>query len=94
MCCQDSGLPSASSPAAAARRPARSRRTASTGCTIVWIDSPQPFSTTASESTRNGMSSVTTSTTVRGDCQPSRDRSGLKTRTSARPGLRTAPKRR
>ena len=35
---------------------------------------PLSFSTMVSESTRNGMSSVTTSTTVRGDDQPSRPR--------------------
>jgi hypothetical protein len=63
-------------------------------CAMVYSESPLPLSTMARESTRNGMSSVTTSTTVRGDCQPSRARSGLNTRTSAWPGLRFAPKRR
>ena len=37
-------------------------------------------------STRNGASSVTTSTTERSECQPSRSRSGESTRTIVSPG--------
>ncbi len=47
--------------------------------------------TMPSESTRNGMSSVTTMMTVCGDENPSRAGSGLKTRTSERPRFRDEP---
>ena len=81
MRCQDSACARMSCSASPVRRPRPSRWAYSTGCTIMWIESPLAFSTIVSESTRNGMSSVMTSTTVRGQVQPSRSRSGLPTRT-------------
>ena len=61
------GRPGAST---ASSMPPASRRTGITGWIVRWIRRPWPFSAMLAESTRNGMSSVTTSTTVWVDCQP------------------------
>ena len=61
------GRPGAST---ASSMPPASRRTGITGWIVRWIKRPWPFSAMLAESTRNGMSSVTTSTTVWVDCQP------------------------
>ena len=58
------GIRNASSGNRSVRRPWRSRMTPKTGCAIRWIASLSCVQTMPSESTRNGMSSVTTATTV------------------------------
>ena len=57
--------------------PSASRRTGTTGWMVMWIKSPSRLSAMLTESTRNGMSSVTTSTTVWVDCQPCCSTCGL-----------------
>ena len=49
---------------------------------------PRALTSMRVESTRNGMSSVTISSTVWVDCQPCSSKSGLYTRTLAVPGVR------
>ncbi len=73
-------------------RPRRSRLTGSTGCTIRCTARSARANAMPRESTRNGMSSVTVSTSVCGDSKPSAPGSGLKTRTSERPWVRRAAK--
>ena len=63
--------------------------TTSIGWTSRWTPRPWRSSTMRIVSTRNGMSSVTTSSTECGECQPSRSRSGDSTRATACPGGRT-----
>ena len=77
----------------AARRPRSTRRrasrlTCSIGCTSRWVATPCRSSTMRTVSTRNGASSVTSSTIVRSDDQPSRSRFGEQTRISVSPGCR------
>ena len=59
------------------RRPSSSRRTAMTGWMIRCTPKPPRFSSIVTESMRNGMSSVTISTAVCVDCQPSTSNCGL-----------------
>ncbi len=54
---------------------------------------PRRSSTMRIVSTRNGMSSVTTSRTECSDCQPSRSRSGDRTRATQAPGRAHATQR-
>ena len=61
------------------------RTTDSWGWTTRWIERPSWPSSAETESTRNGMSSVTTSTTVCPEAQPCSSTVGVKTRTRAVP---------
>ena len=72
----------------------RRGRPASIGWTRRWTPRPWRSRTMRIVSTRNGMSSVTTSSTECGECQPSRSRSGDSTRTTVSPGARRAAERR
>ena len=76
--CQDSAC-AACAPLAADvdERPRRSRRTCSTGCTIRCTASSARPKAMPRESTRNGMSSVTVSTSVCADSKPSLARIGI-----------------
>ena len=71
-----------------ARIPSRSRTTRITGWMNSSIAYPWRPSSIVTESTRNGMSSETISTTVYGELQCSRAGSGLNTDTVASPGRR------
>ena len=64
----DSGCPS-SAPTSSSR-PSSSRRTRMIGRITRWIALPFRVTSIETESTRNGMSSTTVSTTVCGDSQP------------------------
>ena len=69
-----SPAPSSASPT---RCPAASRTTVITGWTMRWTPWPCRFSSMLNESTRNGMSSVTTATAVCVEAQPSTSKSGV-----------------
>ena len=62
-----------------------------TGCTSTWMPASRRLSSMLTESTRNGMSSLTMSIAVCGDCQPCCSNVGLYTRTSAVPAARSRP---
>ena len=68
--------------------PCSSRVTATIGCTTRWMPTPRRLSSALTESTRKGMSSVTTVTTVRPHRPAVGGDVGLATRTTADPGLR------
>jgi hypothetical protein len=78
----------ASAASTAVNSPSLSRRTRMTGWICKWMPAPWALSSIVVESTRNGMSSPTSSTTVCEDRHPCCSNSGLKTRTLAVPGLR------
>ena len=74
--------------------PVMVRRTTSWGCMTRWIVVPPRARKLVTESTRNGMSSVTTSMTVWPEAQPCSSTVGVKTRTLAVPwGRRAASSR-
>ena len=62
------------------------------GWTIRWSVSPWRFTSIVTESTRNGMSSLTISMIVCVDCQPCSCTLGLKTRTRGLPASRLRAK--
>ena len=70
------------------RAPVTSRRTTNCGCTTRWMAWSCRDSSAVTESTRNGMSSVTISTTVCPIDQPCSSTDGVNTRTLATPGGR------
>ena len=71
-----------------ASSPASSRRTTTTGWMGRWMTRPWRFSSMATESTRNGMSSVTISTMECLERQPCSSNRGLYTLTLTSPGWR------
>ena len=72
--------------------PSAARTTPTIGWMIRCSVRPCRLTSIATESTRNGMSSLTISTTVCRDCQPCSSSVGLKARTRARPGSRLRAK--
>ena len=91
MCISDSRVPpsAVAPPTSSSRCPCASRRTVTIGCAMKCSVSPFRCTSICSESTRNGMSSLTICTTVCGECQPCSSTIGLKTRTFGSPVLRT-----
>ena len=73
--------------------PVTSRRTTTCGWITRWIARSWRDSSAVTESTRNGMSSVTTSTTVWLQVQPFSSTEGVATRTFAAPCGRSSPSR-
>jgi hypothetical protein len=74
----DSGAPSSEwAGSTRCSSPSASRMTRMTGWTKRWMPYSRRLTAIPSESTRNGMSSLTTSTTVCVDCQPCCSKAGL-----------------
>ncbi len=84
----DSRLPAGESSGSTPINVPSARFTRMIGWTIRWSVSPWRFTSIVTESTRNGMSSLTISMIVCVDCQPCSWTLGLKTRTRGLPGSR------
>jgi len=77
--------------ASSSSAPPASRRTAKIGCTMRCSVRPARLIASVVESTRKGMSSLTSSSTVWRDAQPSSARVGASARSLGAPAVRCAP---
>ena len=92
ICIQDSRVPAAPGSRMPQSRPSGPRATVRIGWMIRWTTRLLALIAAVTELTRNGMSSLTISTIVCGDDQPSAAGSGLCTRILAWPGRRRSAK--